>query len=503
MATIPYVLRLQETVWDFGGDIGQQAVMCYHRFLDPSGDVLEDLTDPNGVWTPFIPGPVLRGRVDDVLEVTIQNRMGQPDNPNFVKELKTETIVHWHGVEMANAYDGTPVTQKPFPHGTDFTYRLKLFRPGMFWYHPHWDSLIQSPLGAYGPIVVESDAYDELRTAQVIPHADRTFNIALSDVSFQSDREVAPPGPHVPIADLPDPDDEDEQVFIRNVHHLQGASNENFGDGFLVNGFHAGPAHQTAFNQANGNFQQNHTTQLITANEDESFAFYIVNSGIHRFYLVHLAFRTTPGGAWTSSPNLFKLGGEAGLLNAALAGTGNGPNAIQSSAQLGLGEWLVPTSSRVMLAFRAESGWTEVALRVNGFDLQVAASDDALPTDLIIAHFNVGQAPNPAYQLPTPIAGGALLLSNDAVTDPELEDLTDAAITEVTALDPNCVAALANNDVVTPTNLETEYDPNLDSVPGVGPNSPLKKALLTGFHSTAKHNGTKAVSPSSETMRTI
>ena len=38
---------------------------------------------------------------------------------------------------------------------------------------------------------------------------------------------------------------------------------------------------------------------------------------------------------------------------------------------------------------------------------------------------------------------------------------------------------------------------------GVALNSPLKKALLTGFHSTAKHNATKAVSPSSETMRTI
>ena len=35
------------------------------------------------------------------------------------------------------------------------------------------------------------------------------------------------------------------------------------------------------------------------------------------------------------------------------------------------------------------------------------------------------------------------------------------------------------------------------------PSSPLKKALLTGFHSTAKHIAAKAVSPSSETMRTI
>ena len=41
------------------------------------------------------------------------------------------------------------------------------------------------------------------------------------------------------------------------------------------------------------------------------------------------------------------------------------------------------------------------------------------------------------------------------------------------------------------------YQQNLDH------SSPLKKALLTGFHSTAKHNATKAVSPSSETMRTI
>ena len=34
-------------------------------------------------------------------------------------------------------------------------------------------------------------------------------------------------------------------------------------------------------------------------------------------------------------------------------------------------------------------------------------------------------------------------------------------------------------------------------------NSPLKKSSLTGFHATAKHIATKAVTPSSETMRTI
>ncbi len=33
-------------------------------------------------------------------------------------------------------------------------------------------------------------------------------------------------------------------------------------------------------------------------------------------------------------------------------------------------------------------------------------------------------------------------------------------------------------------------------------NSPLKKSSLTGFHATTKHIAAKAVSPSSETMRT-
>ena len=40
-------------------------------------------------------------------------------------------------------------------------------------------------------------------------------------------------------------------------------------------------------------------------------------------------------------------------------------------------------------------------------------------------------------------------------------------------------------------------------VEGLTYNSPLKKASLTGFHATAKHIAAKAVSPSSETMRTI
>ena len=44
---------------------------------------------------------------------------------------------------------------------------------------------------------------------------------------------------------------------------------------------------------------------------------------------------------------------------------------------------------------------------------------------------------------------------------------------------------------------------NADFGLGISLNSPLKKAPLTGVHPTAKHTAAKAISPSSETMRTI
>ena len=48
-----------------------------------------------------------------------------------------------------------------------------------------------------------------------------------------------------------------------------------------------------------------------------------------------------------------------------------------------------------------------------------------------------------------------------------------------------------------------EIDVNTSRTSPADVSSPLKKASLTGFHATAKHIAAKAVSPSSETMRTI
>jgi hypothetical protein len=122
---------------------------------------------------------------------------------------------------------------------------------------------IQESDWAYGPIIVEDVHTDELRGAKIIPHADRTFHIALSDVSFQDARPAG--SPHVPLANIP----VTSPLFIRDIEGVLG--NENFGDVLLVNGKHGAP-----FNDAAGNFQQfwpkgqRTTAAPIQVNEDES-----------------------------------------------------------------------------------------------------------------------------------------------------------------------------------------------------------------------------------------
>ena len=495
MAVLDYTFRLQEAQWDFGGAVGIQYTMCFHQYVDADGYAIDPDSDTGGAgaWEPFIPGPVIRGKVGDIVRVRIQNRMSDP-NGNFVKALKKETTVHWHGVEVANAYDGTPVTQVPIPSGKDFVYKFKLIRPGVFWYHPHWDSMIQTLLGGYGPIVVEDDITDELRTLKIIPHADRTFNITLSDLSFQNDREEENMDSYVPATQIPLTP---PPIYIRNIHHIPGAGDQNFGDAYMINGKYWIP-----FNDTNANYQQfwykgeRTTAGPIWANIDESFAFQLINSGLHRFYKVHLAYRTSLSDpTWTRSDNLFRLGGEGGLLDEARAGggefgdfrirgykgrmlgggldeKGTGLNSIQTDSELTAGEFLLSESSRIIVAFAIDPTWKQVALRVNGFSVvsspNVAA--DQAPEGMPIAIFSVGVTTSDTYKLPSNITAGTQLRTNPALSEPSpLEDLssftpivTSFAACSQTELDVNGV-------ILPPGNIMTDYNLDLVQIPGSGP----------------------------------
>src|SRR6185503_13847010 len=72
-----------------------------------------------------VPGPTLEAQVGDVLEVRLTNRLSEP------------TSIHWHGLRLPAAMDGTDMTQRLVAPGETFTYRFRLPDAGTFWYHPH------------------------------------------------------------------------------------------------------------------------------------------------------------------------------------------------------------------------------------------------------------------------------------------------------------------------------------------------------------------------------
>jgi FtsP/CotA-like multicopper oxidase with cupredoxin domain len=89
-----------------------------------------------------IPGPTLR--VPEGSEVVV----------NVTNEADLEATVHWHGLRLENAYDGTHETQAPIPVGGTFSYRVQFPDPGVYWYHPHIREDYGQEMGLYANIVV-------------------------------------------------------------------------------------------------------------------------------------------------------------------------------------------------------------------------------------------------------------------------------------------------------------------------------------------------------------
>jgi FtsP/CotA-like multicopper oxidase with cupredoxin domain len=92
-----------------------------------------------------VPGPLLKARKGDTLVVNVKNNLKEP------------TIVHWHGIRLPAAMDGTGEVQKPIPPGESFQYRFVVPDAGTFWYHSHQNETVQVERGLYGGIVVEDD----------------------------------------------------------------------------------------------------------------------------------------------------------------------------------------------------------------------------------------------------------------------------------------------------------------------------------------------------------
>lgn len=120
-----------------------------------------------------VPGPVIEAHRGDVLEIKLKNSLPEP------------TTIHWHGLQIPAAMDGTDMVQRPIMPGESFTYRFKVPDAGTFWYHPHMNETVQCERGLYGAIVVRGDDEPEL-------DADRV--LVIDDVALDRKGEIKPPG---------------------------------------------------------------------------------------------------------------------------------------------------------------------------------------------------------------------------------------------------------------------------------------------------------------------
>jgi FtsP/CotA-like multicopper oxidase with cupredoxin domain len=92
-----------------------------------------------------IPGPELRMKQGELVEVTLINR-----------DIEVGATIHWHGLDVPNAEDGVAgATQDAVMPGERYVYRFIAEQTGTFWYHSHQDSQEAVKMGLFGALIVE------------------------------------------------------------------------------------------------------------------------------------------------------------------------------------------------------------------------------------------------------------------------------------------------------------------------------------------------------------
>ncbi|MCL7418866.1 MAG: multicopper oxidase family protein, partial [Halalkalicoccus sp.] len=120
----------------------------------------EDAATETWLYNDGFPGPELRAREGEVVEVELTN------------DLRDETTIHWHGIPLSNGMDGVPnVTQDPIESRGSFTYKFRAEPAGTFFYHSHVG--LQLDRGLLAPLVIE----------EAEPHIeyDREYTVVLDD----------------------------------------------------------------------------------------------------------------------------------------------------------------------------------------------------------------------------------------------------------------------------------------------------------------------------------
>ena len=117
-----------------------------------------------------VPGPTLRLRPGDELNVRLENSLREPTN------------LHVHGLHVSPQDEGDNVFRAVLP-GQGFDYRFRLppdHPPGVFWYHPHHHGTVADQIfaGLFGAIIVDDPDVLPVTTERVLLVSDTTLDPA-------------------------------------------------------------------------------------------------------------------------------------------------------------------------------------------------------------------------------------------------------------------------------------------------------------------------------------
>ncbi len=410
---------------------------------DPAPNVVEttltsdeaDVDIGNGVtahaqtYNGAIPGPTFQLNVGDHVIVHYQNR------------LEHDSGIHWHGIELANGMDGTPFTQNMVPPGGEFLYEFTVTRPGIYWYHPHHHaSTNQVFKGLYGMIVVKDPNEDGLQSVGILPSDAQTFPIVLSDMTVcknpgsndlhtYDDNDDATVGVTQPwaggggaanmlshqsgptpsnlcqgpaVAGDPYPVDESGDPLpgpfqagdIPNIQTKDAAGRTNEGQTVLTNGKNVGSRSGAPLaDQPGGAGALAAGAEVLNVQPGQGLRLELLNASTVRYMRLQL---TTSTGA---KVDMFRVGGEGGLLDAAVedGGTqGSWPTLFD------LGEILLPPGSRadVVAAIPPGAAGTVMTLWTRDYRRCCGPPSFTSTATVPVMHLNVTGPPVvPAYSI--------------------------------------------------------------------------------------------------------
>ncbi|MGZ8504291.1 MAG: multicopper oxidase domain-containing protein [Flavitalea sp.] len=363
-----------------------------------------------------IPGPTIKLNVGDTLIVRLINK------------LPYATGIHWHGIELQNSADGTPLTQNGVlpaplqvlgngvPAGGTYLYKFIAPRPGIYWYHPHHHHSTNRVFrGLYGMIVVSDPDEETLVTNGTLPSAINTHQLVLSDItvcktvndvttyvipdplnpdsaewlSGATEQTIGPTPAELcvlaPLDDHGHPGSPFASGQIPNTHTMDPLPSVE-GQTVLTNGVNVGgrkgkPLDPRALDPG---------FTKIDVQPGQGIRLQIVNTSTIRYFRLIL---TDASG---NQINLFRVGGEGGVLNdVVLEGTQVGGFNFKYSA----GEILIPTASRADVVAAIPSGVSGV-LTLWTRDFERTGQGFSKIPSVPVLHLNVTGAPVvPAYNI--------------------------------------------------------------------------------------------------------